>query len=317
MRAVLFLAGILLSTFVWAQAYPSKAIRIIVPFTPGSATDVMGRLVGERLNAAWGQPVIVDNKPGAGGSIGIREGARSEPDGYTLILVSSGHAVNHVLYKDLGYDTLKDLSAVAMLGSLPSVLIVPPTLPVSSVKELVAMLKKNPGKYNYATAGVGSGAHVSLEKFNVAAGVKAVHVPLKGTPPILSETMAGRVEYAMVPAVSGMGPVKDGKVKPLAVSTSKRVAALPNVPTLGEAGFPDGESTFWLALLAPAKTPAEVIAKVNGEVNRALQSAEVKERLAKLGTDPMPMSPAESDAFIAREYHELGKIMRDAGLKPQ
>ena len=317
MRAVLFLAGILLSTFVSAQAYPSKAIRIIVPFTPGSATDVMGRLVGERLNAAWGQPVIVDNKPGAGGSIGIREGARSEPDGYTLILVSSGHAVNHVLYKDLGYDTLKDLSAVAMLGSLPSVLIVPPTLPVSSVKELVAMLKKNPGKYNYATAGVGSGAHVSLEKFNVAAGVKAVHVPLKGTPPILSETMAGRVEYAMVPAVSGMGPVKDGKVKPLAVSTSKRVAALPNVPTLGEAGFPDGESTFWLALLAPAKTPAEVVAKVNGEVNRALQSAEVKERLAKLGTDPMPMSPAESDAFIAREYHELGKIMRDAGLKPQ
>jgi tripartite-type tricarboxylate transporter receptor subunit TctC len=188
---------------------------------------------------------------------------------------------------------------------------------VSSVKELVAMLKKNPGKYNYATAGVGSGAHVSLEKFNVAAGVKAVHVPLKGTPPILSETMAGRVEYAMVPAVSGMGPVKDGKVKPLAVSTSKRVAALPDVPTLGEAGFPDGESTFWLALLAPAKTPAEVVAKVNGEVNRALQAVEMKERLAKLGTDPMAMSPAEADAFIAREYHELGKIMRDAGLKPQ
>jgi tripartite-type tricarboxylate transporter receptor subunit TctC len=222
-----------------------------------------------------------------------------------------------VLYKDLGYDTLKDLSAVAMLGSLPSVLIVPPTLPVNSVKELVAMLKSKPGQYNYATAGVGSGAHVSLEKFNVAAGVKAVHVPLKGTPPILAETMAGRIEYAMVPAVSGMGPVRDGKVKALAVSTSRRVAALPNVPTLGEAGFAEGESTFWLALLAPAKTPAEIVAKVNGEVNRALQSAEVKERLAKLGTEPMAMSPAESDAFIAREYQELGKIMRDAGLKPQ
>ena len=316
-RLLSLVAALLLAGSAAAQSYPSKPIKIIVPFTPGSATDIMGRIVGERLNAAWGQPVIVDNKPGAGGSIGIREGARSEPDGYTLILVSSGHAVNHVLYKDLGYDTLKDLSAVAMLGSLPSVLIVPPTLPVSSVKELVAMLKKNPGKYNYATAGVGSGAHVSLEKFNVAAGVKAQHVPLKGTPPILTETMAGRVEYAYVPAVSGMGPVKDGKVKALAVSTSKRVAALPDVPTLGEAGFPDGESTFWLALLAPAKTPAEVVGKVNGEVNRALQSAEVKERLAKLGTEPMPMSPADSDAFIAREYHELGKIMRDAGLKPQ
>jgi len=317
MRKLLFLAIALFIGSASAQTYPGKAIRIIVPFTPGSATDVMGRIVGERLNAAWGQPVIVDNKPGAGGSIGIREGSRADPDGYTLVLVSSGHAVNHVLYKDLGYDTLKDLSAVAMLGSLPSVLIVPPTLPVNSVKELVAMLKAKPGQYNYATAGVGSGAHVSLEKFNVAAGVKAVHVPLKGTPPILAETMAGRVEYAMVPAVSGMGPVRDGKVKALAVSTSKRVAALPNVPTLGEAGFPGGESTFWLALLAPAKTPAEIVAKVNAEVNRALNSPDVVERLAKLGTDPMSMTPAQSDAFIAREYNELGKIMRDAGLTPQ
>jgi tripartite-type tricarboxylate transporter receptor subunit TctC len=317
MRRLLFLALALFIGSAAAQTYPAKSIRIIVPFTPGSATDVMGRIVSERLNAAWGQPVIVDNKPGAGGSIGIREGARSEPDGYTLVLVSSGHAVNHVLYKDLGYDTLKDLSAVAMLGSLPSVLIVPPTLPVNSVKELVAMLKASPGKYNYATAGVGSGAHVSLEKFNVAAGVKAVHVPLKGTPPILAETMAGRVEYAMVPAVSGMGPVRDGKVKPLAVTTSKRVAALPNVPTLGEAGFPEGESTFWLALLAPAKTPSAVVAKLNAEVNRALSAPDVVERLAKLGTEPMPMTPAQSDAFIAREYHELGKIMRDAGLTPQ
>jgi tripartite-type tricarboxylate transporter receptor subunit TctC len=317
MKRLFFLLAVLVSTSVFAQAYPSKPIKIIVPFTPGSATDVMGRLVSERLNSAWGQPVIVENKPGAGGSIGIREGSRAEPDGYTYVLVSSGHAVNHVLYKDLGYDTLKDFSAVAMLGSLPSVLIVPPSSPANSVKELVAMLKAKPGQYNYATAGVGSGAHVSLEKFNVATGVKAVHVPLKGTPPILAETMAGRVEYAMVPAVSGMGPVRDGKVKPLAVSTSKRVAALPNVPTLGEAGFPGAESTFWLALLAPAKTPPEIVAKVNGEVLRALQSVEMKERLAKLGTEPMSMSPAESNAFIAREYHELGKIMRDAGATAQ
>jgi tripartite-type tricarboxylate transporter receptor subunit TctC len=317
MRKLLCLAIALFIGSAAAQTYPAKAIRIIVPFTPGSATDVMGRMVSERLNAAWGQPVIVENKPGAGGSIGIRETARADPDGYTLVVVSSGHAVNHVLYKDLGYDTLKDFSAVAMLGSLPSVLIVPPSLGVNSVKELVAMLKAKPGQYNYATAGVGSGAHVSLEKFNVATGVKAVHVPLKGTPPILAETMAGRVEYAMVPAVSGMGPIKDGKVKPLAVSTGKRVAALPDVPTLGEAGFPNAESTFWLALLAPAKTPREIVAKVNGEVLRALQSTEMKERLAKLGTEPMSMSPAESNAFIAREYHELGKIMLDAGAKPQ
>lgn len=318
MRLVMMAATAALAASVaHAQTYPDKPVHVIVPFTPGSATDVMARLVGERLNAAWGQPVMVENKAGAGGTIGIRETARADPDGYTLVLVSSGHAVNHVLYKDLGYDTLKDLSAVAMLGSLPSVLIVPPTSPAKSVKELVAMLKAKPGQYNYATAGVGSGAHVGIEKFNVATGVKAVHVPLKGTPPILAETMAGRVEYAYVPAVSGMGPVKDGKVRALAVSTSTRVAALPDVPTLGEAGFPQGESTFWLALLAPSKTPRDIVAKANAEVQRALQSADVKERLAKLGTEPMAMTPAQSDAFIAREYHELGKVMRDAGLTPQ
>jgi tripartite-type tricarboxylate transporter receptor subunit TctC len=317
MRKLLFLLTAFFVGIASAQTYPSKPIKIIVPFTPGSATDVMARIVGERLNAAWGQPVVVENKAGAGGTIGIRDTARADPDGYTMAVVSSGHAVNHVLYKDLGYDTLKDFAAVGMLGSLPSVLIVPPTLPVNSVKELVAMLKAKPGQYNYATAGVGSGAHVSTEKFNVAAGVKAVHVPLKGTPPILAETMAGRVEYAMVPAVSGMGPVRDGKVKPLAVTTSKRVAALPNVPTLGEAGFPEGESTFWLALLAPAKTPPDVVAKVNAEVSRALKSQDIAERLAKLGTEPIFMSPAEADAFIRREYNELGAVMRAAGLTPQ
>ncbi len=301
-----------------AQAsYPGKPIRMIVPFTPGSATDVMGRLVGERLTAAWGQPVIVENKPGAGGSIGIRETARAEPDGYTVVIVSSGHAVNHVLYKELGYDTLKDFAGVALLGSLPSVLIVPPSLGVKTVKELVAAAQAKPGAFNYATAGVGSGAHVSIEKFNVATGIKAVHVPLKGTPPILAETMAGRVQYAYVPAVSGMGVIKDGKVTPLAVSTAKRIGALPNVPTIAEAGYPDAENTFWVAMLAPAKTPRDIVAKLNAEVNRALQATEMKERLMKLGTEPMAMMPEQLDRFVASEYRELGDVMVKAGLKPQ
>src|SRR5688572_7638038 len=317
MKKLIFLVMALCAGIASAQSYPSKPIKIIVPFTPGSATDVMARIVGERLNAAWGQPVVVDNRPGAGGSIGIRETARADPDGYTFVLVSSGHAVNHVLYKDLGYDTLKDFATVAMLGSLPSVLIVPPTLGVGSVKELVAMLKAKPGEYNYATAGIGSGAHVSAEAFNVAAGVKALHVPLKGTPPMLAETMAGRIQYAWVPAVSSMGPVKDGKVKPLAVSTPKRIDALPEVPTIAEAGFPEGESTFWVAMLAPAKTPRELVAKLNGEVLRALKSQDMVERLGKLGTVAMFMTPAESDAFIRREYEVLGKVMRDAGAVPQ
>ena len=300
-----------------AASYPNKPIRIIVPFTPGSATDVMARIVGERLTAAWGQPVVVDNRPGAGGTIGIRETARAEPDGYTLVVVSSGHAVNHVLYKDLQYDTLKDFAGVGTARDPAERPDRAAALGVNSVKELVAMLKAKPGEYNYATAGVGSGAHVSTEKFNVAAGVKAVHVPLKGTPPMLAETMAGRIQYAWVPAVSSMGLVKDGKVKPLAVSTPKRIAALPDVPTIAEAGFPDAESNFWVAMLAPAKTPRDVVAKLNAEVNRALQSPEVKDRLAKLGTEPMAMTPEQFDKFVADEYRELGDIMVKAGLTPQ
>jgi tripartite-type tricarboxylate transporter receptor subunit TctC len=300
-----------------AASYPAKQIRVIVPFTPGSATDIMARLVGERFTAAWGQPVVVENKPGAGGTIGLRETARAEPDGYTLVVIASKHAVNHVLYKDLGYDTLKDFAGVALLGTQPSVLIVPPTLGVKSVKELVAMLKAKPGELNYVTAGVGSGSHVSTEKFNVAAGVKAVHVPLKGAPPILTETMAGRAQYAWIPVVTAMGAIKDGKVTPLAVSTGKRIDALPNVPTIAEAGFPDAESTFWVVMLAPARTSRDVVAKLNAEANRALQSPDMRERLAKLGTEPTTMTPDQLDRFIASEYRVLGDIMVKAGLKPQ
>jgi tripartite-type tricarboxylate transporter receptor subunit TctC len=300
-----------------AASYPAKPIRMIVGFTPGSATDIMGRLVAERYTAAWGQPVIVENKPGAGGTIALRETLRAEPDGYTLAIIASGHAVNHVLYKDPGYDTLKDFAGVALLGTQPSVLIVPPSLGVKTAQELVAMLKAKPGELNYATAGVGSGSHVSTEKFNVAAGVKAVHMPLKGAPPILTETMAGRAQYAWMPVVTAVGAIKDGKVVPLAVSTSKRADALPNVPTIAEAGFPDAESTFWVVMLASAKTPRDIVAKLNAEANRALQSPEMTARLAKLGTDATTMTPEQLDRFIASEYRELGDVMVKAGLKPQ
>jgi tripartite-type tricarboxylate transporter receptor subunit TctC len=316
--ALLASVAVLLQGTVQAQdAYPSKAIHIIVPFTAGSATDVVARLVGERLSAAWGQPAIVENKPGAGGTIGIAQTAKADPDGYTFVVVSTGHVVNHVLYKDLQYDTLKDLAGVASLASLPSVLVVSPSLGVKSAKELVAMVKAKPGAYNYGTAGVGSAAHINSEKFNGAAGLQAVHVPLKGTPPILAETMAGRVHFSWVPSLSSMGLLKDGKLLALAVSTSKRTPVLPDVPTIAEAGYPGGQFDFWLGMLAPAKTPREVVAKVNAEINRALQSPETAERLAKLGGEPMLMAPAQFDAFIRKEYETLGKVMRDAGAKPQ
>jgi len=317
MRKLAALAALVFAGATWAQTYPAKPITIIVPFTPGSATDVAARLVGEKLNAAWGQPVIVDNRPGAGGTIGIAQTARAEPDGYTLAVVSTGHVVNPVLYKDLPYDTLKDLAGVAPIASLPSVLVVAPGLGVKNVKELVALANAKPGALNYGTAGVGSAAHINSEKFNHAAGIKAVHIPLKGTPPILAETMAGRVHFAWVPSLGSMGLLKDGKLVALAVSTPRRIAALPEVPTIAEAGYPGGEFNFWVGMLAPAKTPREVVAKVNAEVNKELKLPEVIDRLAKLGAEPMSMTPAEFDAFIRHEHDELGKIMRDAGAKPQ
>ena len=317
MRRLAAVAALLFAGATWAQTYPAKTITIIVPFTPGSATDIAARLVGEKLNAAWGQPVIVDNRPGAGGTIGIAQTARAEPDGYTLAVVSTGHVVNPVLYKDLPYDTLKDLAGVAPIASLPSVLVVSPSLGVKNVKDLVALAKAKPGALNYGTAGVGSAAHINSEKFNHAAGIKAVHIPLKGTPPILAETMAGRVHFAWVPSLGSMGLLKDGKLLALAVSTPRRIPALPEVPTIAEAGYPGGEFNFWVGMLAPAKTPRDVIAKVNAEVNKALKSPEVIDRLAKLGAEPMSMAPAEFDNFIRHEHDELGKIMREAGAKPQ
>jgi tripartite-type tricarboxylate transporter receptor subunit TctC len=315
--AVVAIALALAPLSLLAQGYPTKPIHIIVPFAAGSATDVAARLVGEKLNAAWGQPVVIENRPGAGGTIGIAQTAKAEPDGYTLVVVSTGHVVIDVLYKDLPYDVLNDLAGVAPLVSLPSVLIVPTSLGVKNVKDLVARAKAKPGEFNYGTAGVGSAAHINSEKFNLAAGINAVHVPLKGTPPILSETMGGRLQYAWVPIIASMGPIQDGKLVALAVSTAKRNAALPSVPTIAEAGFPGGEFDFWVGMLAPGKTPKDVLEKINGAVNRALASPDMRDRLAKLGGEAMKMSPGQFEAFIRKEHAVLGQLMRDAGAKPQ
>src|SRR5262245_12363413 len=315
--ASLFVCLLLVAPLAQAQAYPNKAIRIIVPFAAGSATDVAARLVGEKLNVAWGQPVVVDNRPGAGGTIGIAQTAQAAPDGYTLVVVSTGHVVNDVLYKSLPYDVLNDLAGVAPLVSLPNVMIVPPSLGVKNVAELVALAKSKPGAFNYGTAGVGSAAHINSEKFNFAAGIKAVHVPLKGTPPILSETMGERLQFSWVPIIASLGPIKDGKLVPLAVSTASRNAALPNVPTIAEAGFPGGEFNFWAGMLAPGKTPKDVLAKINADVNRALASPDMKERLHSLGGEAMNMWPEQLEAVLRKENAVLGKVMRDAGVQPQ
>jgi tripartite-type tricarboxylate transporter receptor subunit TctC len=298
-----------------AQGYPSGPVRIVVPFTPGSATDIMARVIGERLSPALGQPVVVENRPGAGGTIGIAQVAKAAPDGLTLGVVSTGHVVNPVLYENLPYDTLKDFAGVAPLAQLPSVLIVPQGLGAKNVRELVAMAQARPGALNFGTAGIGSAAHINSEKFNAAAQIKAVHIPFKGTPEILSDTMAGRVQFAWVPMVSSVGALKDGKLTALAVSTRVRSPGLPEVPTIAEAGYPGGQFDFWVGMLAPARTPRDVVARLNSEINRAEQQSEVKERFAKLGAEPMPMNPEQFDKYLQEEAATLQKVMRAAGAK--
>ena len=300
-----------------AQPFPSKPIRIIVPFTPGSATDTMARPVADKLATAFGQPVIVENRPGAGGTIGIAALAKSPADGYTLAVVSTGHVVNPVLYANLPYDTLKDVSGVAPIAGQPCVLVVSPQLGVKSVKELVALAKAKPGQLNYATAGTGSAAHICAEKFRVAAGIDAVHVPLKGSPESLTETMGGRTQYTWTPLSTAVGQIKDGRLLALAVSTAKRSPQFPEVPTIAEAGLPKAEFNFWVGMLAPAGTPREVLNRINAEVQKALAAPDLKERLTNLGNDPMFMSPAEFDAFLKEEYTVLGDVMRAAGVKAQ
>jgi tripartite-type tricarboxylate transporter receptor subunit TctC len=312
---MLAVAGMLNAGAVFAQAFPAGPIKIIVPFTPGSATDILGRVTGEALSTVFGQPVIVENRAGAGGTIGIALVAKAAPDGLTLGVVSTGHVVNPVLYDNLTYDTIKDFAGVAPLANLPSVLVAPQSLGAKTVRDLVAMAKAKPGALNYGTAGVGSAAHVNSEKFNTAADIKAVHIPFKGTPEILASALSGQVQMAWVPLVSSVGVLKDGRLLALAVSTRVRSATLPDVPTIGEAGFPGGQFDFWVGMLAPAKTPRDIVGRINSEINRSQQTPDVKARLAKLGAEPMPMNPDQFDAYIAEEASVLQKIMRAAGAK--
>jgi len=295
--------------------FPSRPLRIIVPFTPGSVTDVMGRSVSDKLAANLGQPVVVENRPGAGGTIGIGQVAKSPPDGYTLVVVSAGYAVNPVIYDNLPYDSAKDLAGVIPLGNLPSVLFVSPAIGVKSVQELIALAKAKPGTLNYPSAGIGSASHVNAEKFRAVTGINAVHVPLKGAPEMITETMAGRTQFGTVGISAAQSAIRDGRLIALAVSSKKRAPNLPDVPTVAEAGVPGAEFDFWIGVLAPGQTPRPVIHKLHAEFDRALQSPEVRDRHAKLGADPMPMSPEQFDAQMREDLATLGALLRKAGVK--
>lgn len=312
---ILSLAVFIAPAAAQAQTYPARPVHIIVPFSPGSATDIVARAIGDKLAASLGQAVVVDNRPGAGGTIGAATVAAAAPDGYTLLITSSGHTVNPHLYANLPYDTLRDFAGVSTIADLPNVLIVAPGKGIRSVAQLIALAKSKPGQLNYASAGNGSATHMNAEKFRAAAGIDVVHIPFKGTPEGITEVIAGRVDYFFAPLVSALPLIKDGKVIALAVGSAKRSSVLPDVPTTLEAGVAGSDYNFWVGMLAPAKTPRDVIIRLNREVTKALQTPEVRERFANIGAEPMPMAPDQFDAFIRDEYAANARIVKAAGIK--
>ena len=299
----------------WAQSWPAKPIRVIVPFTPGSGTDIIARTVSEKLTPQLGQPIVIENRPGAGGTIGGAIVAKSEPDGYTLFVHSSSYTVTPSTYKDLPYDTLRDLTGVIPLGLLPNVLVMAPSKGIHSVKELVAAAKARPGALNSASVGVGSATHLNAERFRLGAGIDTVNVPFKGSPEALTEVMTGRVDFYFCPVNAVLPLLKDGKVVALAVGSSKRSQALPALPTTLEAGVPNSDYNFWVGMFAPAKTPHEVVNRLYRETARALHSPDVREKLARLGAEPMEYSTEAFNAYLREEIASNAALVKAAGIK--
>ena len=318
MRTVLALA-LFASVPAFAQPadYPSRPIHILVGFTPGGGPDITARWIAQRLGEAWKQQAIVENRPGAGGTVAAGTVARAAPDGYTLLSVSSAHAVAAAIYAKLPYDTFGDLAGITETASSSYVLVAAPGLGIRSVRDLIAAAKAKPGQLNFASAGVGSGTHFAGEMFKAMAGIDAVHVPFKGIPESLTETVTGRVQFFMAPIANSLSLVREGKLAGLAVSSSKRDLLLPDVPTVAEAGVPGYESILWFGLLTSSGVPRPVVNKLNAEITRILRSAETYERFAPIGMTPRPMSPEDFDAAIRHDVGVFSEIARRAGIKAE
>jgi tripartite-type tricarboxylate transporter receptor subunit TctC len=307
----------LFASVALAQTYPAKPVRLVVAFTPGSSTDIIGRAVAAKLQEMWGQPVVVENRAGAGGTVGSEFVLRSDPDGYTLLANSSAHAANPGMYKELRYDTMRDFVNLALLGGGPNVLMVGPETGWKTLKDFVDAAKKTPGKLNFSSAGMGSGTHFNLEKLKLAAGIDVQHIPYKGTPEAIGDTIAGRVCCYWAPLNAALPHVNGGKAVALAVSSAQRSPLLPNVPSVAEQGYAGFDYTLWVGLWGPAKMPADVAAKINKDVNAALASADLRERLTKLGTVPGNLTIPQFTDFVKKEVDETKKILEAAGIKPQ
>ena len=305
----------LASPVVLAQA-PSKPVRLVVPAPAGDGSDVLARAIAQEMSAGLGQPVLIENRPGAGGSIASDMVAKAAPDGHTLILGNgSSHGVTPSLYPRLPYDTLKDFAPITLVATAPNVLVVSASLPVSNVREFIAHAKTRPGQLHIASGGNGSLSHLSAELFKSMAGVDLVHVPYKGAAPGLTDLAAGQVAAMIINIPSAQGLLKSGRLKALATTGQQRAAALPEVPTLDESGLKGYETTSWFALLAPARTPAAAIDRLQGETAKALATPAVRERLATMGLTPVGNTPAQFDAFMRAEIAKYAKVIKDAGVK--
>jgi len=315
--AVLAACGMLAvcCTTVYAQTYPSRAIRVVVPYVPGGGVDFVGRLVAQKLAEATGATVIVDNKPGGGTNIGSEIVAHAAPDGYTILVGGVPNTANMALYQKLPYDTVKDFAPVILIDTAPNILAVHPSVPAKSVKELIALAKVRRGALTYASAGIGSSNHLSGELFRVMAGIEIIHVPYKGGGAAITDLLAGQVSMYFGTTPSTLPFVQSGKLRALGVTTAKRTAAAPEIPTIAEAGLPGYEQSAWHGLLAPTGTPDAVIAKLNAEVNRLVRSPDAVERFKMQGFDVIGGSPSEFAAFIRQDVAKYAKLVKTAGIK--
>lgn len=301
---------------VWAQgAWPAQAIKFVVPFTAGSGTDIIARAVAQRLTPVLGQTIVIENKPGAGGTIAAAQVAKATADGYNFLVHSSGHVVNPAIYPNLPYDTLKDLVGISPLASLPNLMVTSPAKGYRDVKDLVAKVKAKPDAFFYGSAGNGSATHINAAKFALAAGIEPTHVPFRGTPEAMTEVMSGRIDWFFAPIVSALPLVRDGKLQALAVGTGSRSNDLPQVPNMTEAGFRDAVYTFWVGMFAPSALPKAIIDRMNNEVAKILNNQEFKDSMDKLGASPMPMGVAQFDQFVRAETAEIAQLVKAAGIK--
>jgi len=303
-----------LSRVAWAQAYPSRPVRIVVTFPAGSTSDTLARPVGQWLSERLGQPFIIDNRPGAGGTIGTEAVVRSPADGYTLLLVSGAHTVNETLYDKLNFNFIRDIAPIAGISRENYVMVINPSFPAKTVPEFVAYAHANPGKINMASAGIGTSSHLAGELFKMMTSINLVHIPYRGSPPALTDLIAGQVQVFFITTAASIGYIRAGTVRALAVTTATRSKTLPDIPTVGEF-VPNYEASAVWGLGAPRNTPTEIVNKLNKEVNAAFADPKMNSRLANLGSTPLPGSPADFGKLIAEEIEKWGKVVKSVGIK--